>query len=853
MTKTILRLAIFLMGILLAAEVGRNVPFAASAQSANPSLTLTRDDLEALRAQIFSRSVDFSKRIQLASTLTRLLEINNRDRSARRLCLDFYDSIALIIDDEKFDAPVGPPYDSYIQSIEQGKRKDAVAAMNQFIANASGAALHPCLSLLALKSDSMPLAYRMLFEDFTNQKLTPYSLYAIGVMAAREKRFIESERFMLRAKGLLHSPTLERWLLVDLAKISIVNNKVEEARKIAQQLIQTNPQDPQALNILIFSNLAGNKDLARQQLSQLINVLYPDPYLIAETAKLAIQLMEMEAAAQILERFESKVEPNRDFYEVFAFVRKTQGRQKEADDLLNKARQIHDSRVAVSSAAPLNNELKEAVDLQEKRREEVDSLQDADALSKAYYCLLDEDYQNAIAVLQNENASPYERFILSAVQRRAGRLRDAQDALLHIKTDFPQFHSYEILSLLADLNARLGNKEQALEFSKEIVEKYPESYQAAVARKCIADPNAVAPENFLQPIQSSCRMSPYENYAAPFILTEIQEHWGDDASFASFANLLRVSPRRGVLFHEFVTLLASVTRHQVIPFTGVRQAVLNCLRQKIPVVFCQGDMFDSQLITELTLIVGADLARGQFYAESVAPFHPHLFTEIELLEGVCFAIFPSSLEPDWIPEMEAAIRQGKEYIKLHLEASHLQSDPDHDAAYFLDRQQSILQEQDPSYLPHKLAFLRWTIKNKPGAIARRYLDALEASCSRSSYYWFLSAMYYSTQKDPGAAQASLQKAQNMRLDSLRYRLAQVRILDQIQRVSEAIQLAEILRDEYPESPMASYQLLLLYKKTGQTEKEKLEEERLKKRLHIDSIQIDAAQDEDQSELVPSSQ
>ncbi|MGC9328339.1 MAG: tetratricopeptide repeat protein, partial [Candidatus Hinthialibacter sp.] len=796
-------------------------------------------------------SIDFHKRIGLASTLTRLFEINNRDRSARRLCLDFYDSIALILDDEQLDPPSGPPYDNVIGFIEQGKRKEAVAAMNQFIQNASGAGLHPCLSLLALKSDDMPLAYRLLFEDFSNQKLTPCSLYMIAILAAREKRFIESEHFMLRAQKGIHSPTLERWLLIDLAKISMVNNKTDEARAIAQKLLQNNPQDPQALHILIFSRLADNKDWARQQLAQLINVLYPDPYLIAETAKLAIHLMEMETAAQILEQFEPKIEPNHDFYEVFAFVRQTQGRLKEADELLNKARQIHDSRVSVTSAALLNHQLKEAVDLQEQRRQEIESLQNLDALSKAYYCLLDEDYKNALSILQHENASPYEQFILSAVQRRAGRLRDAQETLLHLKTDFPQFHSYEVLSLLADLNARLGNKEKAVEFSQEILEKYPQSCQASVAQNAVSNPNAIAPENILQPIQSSCRMSPYENYAAPFILTEILEHWGDDASFAYLTNLLRVSPRRGVLFHEFVTLLASVTRHQVIPFTGTRQAVLNCLQQKIPVVFCQGDMFDGQLITQLTLLVGADLSRGQFYAESIAPFNPHLFTEIELLEGVCFAIFPSSLEPDWSPEMDAAIQRGKEYIKLHLEASHLKSDPDHDAAYFLARQQSILGEKDRSFLPHQLAFLRWTIKNKPGAIAKQYLDALEASGASSSYYWFLAAMHYSSQKNPDAAQTCLQKALDRQCNSPRYRLAQVRILDQMQRVSEAVQLAEILRDEYPENELVSYQLLLLYKKTGQTEQEKFEEERLKKRLHVDSIQIDAAQDETQSTFVPS--
>jgi hypothetical protein len=51
-------------------------------------------------------------------------------------------------------------------------------------------------------------------------------------------------------------------------------------------------------------------------------------------------------------------------------------------------------------------------------------------------------------------------------------------------------------------------------------------------------------------------------------------------------------------------------------------------------------------------------------------------------------------------------RAGKEFIKLHLDASHIRTDPDYDAAYYTQRQQSILSENDPRLWPIQLAFAR---------------------------------------------------------------------------------------------------------------------------------------------------
>lgn len=800
--------------------------------------SLTLEDINALRAQIFSRNIDYERRVQVASTLTRWFEIQNRSRNARRLCLDFYDSLASILEDESPSEELQEPFIGFAQAIDRGKRQDTAVAIEGLISNASDAVLHPGLSLLALKAETMAPAYRVLFADFTNQKLTPYSLYVFGILAAREKRFIEGERFLMRAKDRLGSPILERWLSIDLAKLFTVNKKNDEARQIVRNLLEKNPQDPQALNISIFNNLDNKKDLARQQLSQLINLLYPDPYLIAETAKLAIQLMELDTAARILEQYESKVEPSRDFFEVFAFVRKNQGKQQEAEQYLEKARRIHDSRVAVTSAEPLRYELKEAVADPGEPRRDVEWPEGVDTLSKAYYRLLDEDYANAIAILQANQSNPYESFILAAIQRRSGDLTQAALTLQQIKAHFPEFHPYEILSLLADYAIRRNDTPQALAYYREILDRFPESYQADAARKVCNLPADAFPLTVVQSIEASPRMSRYSNYAAPFLVTEIREHWGDSASFATFTNLLQVSPRRGILFHEFVTVLASITRHQVIPFIGIGEGVLNCLRQDIPVIFCQGDMFDNQLITELAMLTGGDERRGIFYAEGVTPYEPHLFTEKELLEGICFAVYPSSLEPQWPAAMTNAIERGKEFIKLHLDASHIRTDPDYDAAYYTQRQQSILSENDIILWPIKLAFARWTIRNKPGTISGQYLQALEEFCRESAHYWFISAVNQANQKNSDRANQLLEKALKRCPENPRFLLAQVRILDQTQKMEEAIALTENLRYQYPENTYVSYQLLLLYRKAGEIEKGRIEEERLKKILNVEIITID---------------
>ncbi len=819
------------------------LPSAGLTQEEMPPQTLSAEDINSLRTKIFSNATDFKQRTKIASTLTRLLQIKNRSRHARRLCLDFYSSAAIQIKDSSPSSSItlAQPYEEWAQAIDKGIRQETISKIDAYLKTNPDAAPHPYLALLALKANSMNLAYYALFEDISDKLVETSSLYVLGILAARESRFIEAERFMIRAQNGLGSPLLERWLLLDLAKISIVNKKIDEAHRFIQQLLNQNPKDAQALCIMIMSNMDNKKDLARQQLSQLIDILYPDPYLIAETAKLAIKLMEMDTASNILEKFAPQVEPNRDFYEIFAFVRKNQGKEDQAEEWAAKARQIQEFRVAVSMETPLDKELKEAVDLRNQRKADIDKLEGMDRISKAYYCLLDADHENAIAILQHPQATTYESFILADIQRRAGLIRDAAGVLRSLKTNHPDFRPYQVLTLLADFNVRLGDTTQAIALYTELKNRFPLSYQAEVSKRVLSNPKILEAPQWNQPIPISNRASRFAQYAAPFALTEIRKYWGDPISFASLANLLGVSPHRGVSFAELVTVINSLTRYQVTPFTGVKEAIFDCLQQKIPILYCQGEMFSNQLITRLTLLTGADESREIFYAEGITPYETHILTETETMGGICCALYPSTMEPQWSNETLSAIEKGKEFIKLHMEASRIRTDPNYDALSFMERRNTILKETTPQSVALQLAFCHWITKNQPASIALQYLKKAEESCGENAIFQFLLAELNSRLKKPEQTNTALDKAINRNPETPRFELARVRILSQSDKTEIAITEAEKLRDQFTDDPTISFQLLLLYKESGNTEKMIAEEARLEKLIHR-NINIDPETD-----------
>ncbi len=802
-------------------------------QEEMPPQTLSTEDINALRTKIFSNASNFKQRTKIASTLTRLLEIRNRSRHARRLCLDFYSSAAIQIKDSSPSKPTSliQPYKEWAQAIDKGIRQETIAKIDAHLKKNPDAVPHPYLALLALKANSMNLAYYALFEDISDKQVDASSLYVLGIIAARESRFIEAERFMIRAQGGLGSLTLERWLLLDLAKISIVNKKIDDSHRFIQQLLSQNPKDAQALCIMIMSNMEKKKDLARQQLSQLIDILYPDPYLIAETAKLAIQLMEMDTASGILEKFLPQVEPNRDFYETLAFVRKNQGKEDQAEEWAAKARQVRDFRVAVSMQTPLDKELKEAVDLRNQRKAELDKLEGMDRISKAYYCLLDADHENAIAILQHPQATAYESFILADIQRRAGLIRDAAGVLRSLKSNHPDFRPYQVLALLADFNVRLGDSKQAISLYKELKQRFPQSYQAEVSTRVLSNPKLLDAPQWNQPIPISNRASRFTQHAAPFALTEIRKYWGDPISFASLANLMGVSPHNGISFAELIAVLNSLTRYQVTPFTGVKEAIFDCLQQKIPIVFCQGEMFSNQLITRLTLLTGADESREIFYAEGITPYEKHILTETEILGGICCALYPSTMEPQWSNETLSAIEKGKEYITLHMEASRIRTDPNYDALSFMERRNTIVKETGRESTALQLAFCRWITKNQPALIAIQYLKNIEVSCGNNAIFQFFLAEMYARLKKPEEAGNFLEKAINRQPETPRFELAKVRMLSQYGETGIAIKKAETLRNQFIDDPTVSFQLLLLYKESGNTKKMIEEEARLEKLIH----------------------
>ena len=88
------------------------------------------------------------------------------------------------------------------------------------------------------------------------------------------------------------------------------------------------------------------------------------------------------------------------------------------------------------------------------------------------------------------------------------------------------------------------------------VRRFPESYQGSVARKFLANREPVSSVQFY--ITSSVLMSRFNHYNAPFVMSEIMNHWGDYASFSTVNGLLGTSKERGLRFNEFILKRISI-------------------------------------------------------------------------------------------------------------------------------------------------------------------------------------------------------------------------------------------------------------------------------------------------------
>ena len=785
--------------------------------------------------------------VKLAETAVCLLEKINRSNDARKLCLAFYTSVLPFLENENaVQTEIQKPYSDYIKSIDQGKRKTAIQEYLDELLKSGKKKPESCMSLIALKADDMPTVYLSLLADFEDKKISVYSNCVLAILVAREKRFVEAERLLDQAKANLKVPGMDKWLAMDLIKLDLVLRNFDKAESLVKEHLDKDPNDPNFLNLMIFCLLEQDKkDIARQKLAQVIPLLYEDPYLLAETANLAMQLNELEKGADILHKFEQKVEANHDFYKTYSLILKAQGKVAESDTYAKKASQVQDARVAVSknniSNIPLELLRKAIEEQRQARKKEIENLDVADALDKVYLFLLSKDSVSAIEELKKIAVQPMNQanteFVLFSVYKRAEEFKKAIAVLESLRKNHPKFRSYQVLSLLADLCYRDDDMVKAEEYYRELDKTFPDSSQAEIARTFL---KAEKKEKsaILYPIKVSPLISRYEQYEAPFILSEILNYWGDRVKFASVSTLLGTSPRRALAFDEFLSALIQGTPYKVVPFIGEGNAVREFLRQKIPVVFCLGEMFSSQRIAELSLIAGADPVRKLFYGEGVAPADQSLFSETELLEGICFAVYPNSVQIDFSDKMKTAIQQGKRFMDLNRSSLMALRNPNYDVVEIKSQKTAIQADPDPLLLSQKLGIIRWEIQNNPLEMAKNYIDSVRETCSLSPQYWFLSADVEFQVTKSEQALKTLDKALLKKPDELRFELGRVRVLNKLGKTNEAIVAAEYLREQYPEDSSVSAHLVGFYKKVGAEQLKNDEETRLKNLLHIKSINID---------------
>jgi tetratricopeptide (TPR) repeat protein len=823
-----------------------SVDISSGAEDSQPFLTL--EELNAARNKILSHSVDFKKRVELASSVTNLLESRNLSLQARQICLDFYSSIStqIVSDLNKVKTKVdGSPFKEWIQTIEKGQRKKTREDIQQYVARNKSKTVPAAVSLLALKADDMLTAYTVLYEDLSDGKIDAYSNYVLGILYAREKRLVEAERFFEQAQGRLNSELPEKWLALDLTKLALLTGDGKKAEAILSELLKNNPDDVHSLNLKIkFDLVLNKKDSARQQLARIVPLLYEDPYLLAETASYAMQLMEMETAARILETYESKVEPNRDFYLALALLSKHRGKSEEEAKYKEKARAVQDSRVVVGGMIAPSEELATIIeDTRKKQKQQIEEIHGIDPLAKVYLFLLSHDIKSAIEeltqVTQQPNVHPQQLFVLSTLYRRLSQFGQAIESLEIIRANHSWFRPYQVLSLLADYSIHIQQMDKAEAWYQELQKQFPDSLQANVGKRFIENRKKNIAPTPIQTLKPSPFLSRYPQYSAPFVISEIMNFWGNRVTFSTINAQLGTSPRRELQFDELVTVLLTGIPFEVVPFVGTNEVLQDYFEQKIPVIFCEGEMFTSQRLNNVSLITGSDATRGLFYAENVTSCASHLLTESEILEGICIAVYPRSLNTMISEAAKKSAEFGKEYLALNAGAILLdRKQKDFDPKKFQDREKTIAKERSKGFIPHQLAFARRGIREYSYAQARKYLDAIRSLCSSTVQYSFLDANLEFRNKQIDIALKHLAQTMKMNPNTPRYELSWVRIVYMQGKLKEAIEKTEQLRDQYPDNASVSAHLIALYKKAGDDKKKEAEETRLKDLLHIDEIEID---------------
>ncbi|MBI1387791.1 MAG: tetratricopeptide repeat protein [bacterium] len=836
-----------LAALLLAGGPGRAVGQDGTVQP------LSLDELQEARQLLLSRDIDYGQRVDLASKLAIHFEQRNQPGVARRWCLDFAASAAPLLESATQPPAVADmeTWRKLADTIHQGDYPAATKAIRAAIQNNSLNGAGPIAMVMSLKADDMISAYTLLYQELANRKRTPYLDYMLGILAAREQRLSEAKQLLDHSLGQLIPPRLEAWLNMDRAKLATVMGDYDEAEGILKDLVAQNPKDPQVLYLNVLLEFARDqKDQARRHLTQMQPLLRPDPYLLAQTATLAIRLNEIETAAKILETFEAQVPPNRDFYEAFALLRKAQGRSEDSDAYQKKALQLKETRVSVGAAQ--EKTLADAIESVKQNASVTALLDDVAPAARAYLNLLEGQNDQALSVLttriDQQKAEPFEYIMAATMLRRIYDLMGAEKTLVALRTRFGDFQPYAVLSMLSDLSVRLGDMKNAKIRYRELRERFPDSYQADAANRFFSDLDRAEKA---EPVSLSMRVSPmltrYSQYSAAFALSEIMNYWDEDTNFAKVNAAIGTSAKRGLGFHELIPVILSGARLQITPFIPTFAAVQEFVDRKIPVLYCQGDLFGEQTLDALSLVNGADPIRKIVYAENVRADEFPLLTEQEMLGGIALAVHPGTVKPPETPVVERAVEMGRDYLKWNLEAVLLAEDDNRDPAEFKEQMDEAASKTGPEWIPLQMGFARWVLRRGSYEEARAYLDRIAANCGElGEYRFFIAHMAYSRKEYDGALQAAM-SALGRRPGAIRWELGVCRILSKTGQVAEAVQRCEKLSRQHPENLLAASYLLTLYQQTGAQDKIEQEKQRLKTMLNVEALPIDIDQ-QDKEEL-----
>ncbi len=809
------------------------------AQEQAPSLSL--EDVEEARRLILSDQVDLKSRVDLAKRLSILFEQIGRPETARKLTLDFIASA-----NDQFRSTSTPPsgagdWGQIAETIHAGKYNTAAKAIAARLEKSSSTSSNPTAIVLALKSDDMLTAYQLFYEELATGVRSAYSDYFLSILAAREKRVSEAAQLMKQAEGRLSPERLNQWVAMDRAKLATVMKDYEVAETLLKALLKEAPDDPHIMYLyLLFDFARGQKDQAGRRLLQLVPKLKPDPYLLAQAATLAVRLNELDTAAAILETHEPNIESNRDFYEAFALVKKAQGKPSEADDYVKKANQMKETRVAVEARGEQERLLSQA--LASARKSSGPSTAEMDGVtpvSKAYLYLLENKPKMAEAALlqriQSGDAEPTEYSILQTIQRRSNKLGGAITTLQQLKKAHPTFQPYVVLSLLADYCVRANDPKQAQTYYQELVKMFPESNQAKAAKQWL-DNNQLAP-SVTMPIKPSTILTRYPNYGAPFALSEIINYWDESTTFSKVSTALGVSADRSIQFHQLVPIILNGSSLEIHPVAPTFEALSAILNAGVPVILCYSDLFGSQLIESVLLLVGFDSSQRVVYAEGVRGDDPHVLTEAELASGIGLALHPGTVNMPDNETAQTALALGADQVRLNLDAIMLEREEIESSDSFTNKMKSVAKESGVEHVPLQIAYARWLVRRGQPQETIEYLDAIKANCNSIGEYHFLRTHYYYSQKDYANAHINIQSALDLQPQHPRWSLALARVLYTQDKIDNAIETCEEICRQHPEDLTAAVYLLSLYEKTGNTEKLQQETQRVKEALSIDDLPL----------------